>query len=871
MKEYSRKTGYILGLIAYVVFLLWLASIDYYLFHLIAEISTFMLSFTLTIFVLLSIKTKNIEFIKPIALGLFLSSILLMIHTLMYESTGPFGTFAINESLQFWILGNTILAFSFLYTVVAKIRACNFKAFTIGMLLVTVLGAALIFLDISPDMYREATGLTNTKKALEIFIVLLYLTAIIVTLKTRRFYKESFVGDFIAVLVLLISAEILFTQYVVISDFVNSLGHIIKFGALYILMIGAIQEFIVIPINDQLIDLSSEIKSLKNSFLHTEESSNLFRRLYDDAPLGYQSLDKNGTFITVNDTYARMLGYRKEELIGKKFNSFLTMESASDMKDTFQKFIKRGSMDVIFNMLHRDGHQITVRFLGRIAYKKDGDFKQTHCILMDVSNEVEYQKGMIENKEKLEDIIHVTSEGFFTLDTKGTCISVNDKAVKLLGYDTKTELLGKNLHEMIHKRTNDTATDTLEDCLFQQAMKDNCGSVKNKEEIFWSKKGNLIDVIVNCDPLYLENTVVGVNVSFRDLEVSKNIVHSLISLSYHDSLTGIYNRRYYEEEIKNIDNAANYPLSIIVADVNGLKLINDAFGHYSGDKVLLATVEVFIRHATQKDFIARIGGDEFIIVMTKTTKEEAEKRILDMIEETKNYFIESVQLSISFGQNTKYSAQEDIQEIYKVAEDQMYRMKLHDVPSMRSKTIDTILNTLYEKDQYSEEHSRTVSRLSEGLASYCDLAYDQVNAAGVAGLLHDIGKIVISKDILNKEGKLTDAEYEEIKKHSEIGFRILSSTAELRHLSETVLYHQEWWDGGGYPSGIKGEAIPMMSRIIGIVDAFDAMTSVRLYREKLSDKDALNEIIRCSGTQFDPALVEVFKANFESVIAFKKD
>jgi putative nucleotidyltransferase with HDIG domain len=264
--------------------------------------------------------------------------------------------------------------------------------------------------------------------------------------------------------------------------------------------------------------------------------------------------------------------------------------------------------------------------------------------------------------------------------------------------------------------------------------------------------------------------------------------------------------------------------------------------------------------------IARIGGDEFVIVMPNTDELQAEEIISKIHKQSKKISIESIELSISFGIKTKKNKEQDIQEIYRSAEDLMYREKLLEIPSMRSGAIETILNTLYEKDKKSELHSRTVSLISEKLAKANGMSRQDIAETKTAGLLHDIGKIIISSSIINKEGKLTSVEYNTMKNHPEIGFRILNSTSDMRSISNIVLSHHERWDGKGYPRSIKGEDIPIKARIITIADAYDAMTSERTYRDIFSKEEALKEIILHSGSQFDPKLVEVFKENFDTIV-----
>ncbi|MGB6128348.1 MAG: HD domain-containing phosphohydrolase [Psychrilyobacter sp.] len=351
----------------------------------------------------------------------------------------------------------------------------------------------------------------------------------------------------------------------------------------------------------------------------------------------------------------------------------------------------------------------------------------------------------------------------------------------------------------------------------------------------------------------------------EDRKKKKEIMH----ISYHDSLTDLYNRRYYEDNLSKLDIPKNYPLTIVMSDINGLKLINDAFGHSAGDELLISAANLILGSCRETDLIARIGGDEFVIVMPNTNGKEAEKIIEKINKEAEKIIIESIELSISFGFDTKNEVNEDINEIYKSAEDLMYREKLLVIPSMRSGAIETIMNTLNEKDNSSEIHSRIVSNISEKIALAYGMDRQDIAEVKTAGLLHDIGKIMIPISIITKEGKLTTEEYDLIKGHPEIGFRILNSTHDMRNISNIVLNHHERWDGMGYPRGIKAEKIPLQSRIISIADTFDAMTSKRTYQKICTNKEALDEIIRCSGTQFDPELVQIFIDNFNTIIEVK--
>ncbi|KUO70213.1 MAG: diguanylate cyclase [Clostridia bacterium BRH_c25] len=359
-------------------------------------------------------------------------------------------------------------------------------------------------------------------------------------------------------------------------------------------------------------------------------------------------------------------------------------------------------------------------------------------------------------------------------------------------------------------------------------------------------------------PIILNKKIIGGYGIYSDISERKKAEKEILYMNYHDQLTGLYNRRYFEEELKRLDTVRNLPISVIMADVNGLKLINDAFGHTMGDKLLVKTAEIIKKESRADEIVARLGGDEFVILLPKTDSEGAEKIIKRIRTASSGIMLQSMELSISFGWDTKKSAAQDIDEILKNAEDCMYRNKLFESPSIRGKTIKAITNSLHEKNKREEQHSQRVSYLSEAIGIAMKRSDSEVNELKTLGLLHDIGKIAIDEKILNKPDRLTIEEWNEIKRHPEIGYRILSSVNDMAELAEFVLAHHERWDGKGYPKGLKGKEIPLQARIIMVADAYDAMTSERAYRKPLAEDEVIEELKKNAGTQFDPEIVRIF-------------
>ncbi|MBK5247003.1 MAG: diguanylate cyclase [Peptostreptococcaceae bacterium] len=331
-------------------------------------------------------------------------------------------------------------------------------------------------------------------------------------------------------------------------------------------------------------------------------------------------------------------------------------------------------------------------------------------------------------------------------------------------------------------------------------------------------------------------------------------------ISYHDFLTGLYNRTYFEEAKLRLDTPRQLPISIIMGDINGLKLINDGFGHSKGDGVLIEVAKILKNCCRKEDIISKIGGDEFGILLPKTDSQSAQQ-ICNRIYDTCKGFVlngSSIYPSISLGHATKNIETEMMDGIFMAAEEAMYRHKLLESRSAHSSILASIKAIMFEKSQETEEHAARMVQLSKSIGLAMSLSEDQLNELELSATLHDIGKMGVDSKILSKLGKLSDEEWVEMRKHPEVGFRIAQATSELIPIADYILCHHERWDGKGYPQGLIGEQIPLLSRIVAIADSFDAMTNDRTYRSAMTKGEAIEEIRRNSGTQFDPDISQLF-------------
>jgi len=354
-----------------------------------------------------------------------------------------------------------------------------------------------------------------------------------------------------------------------------------------------------------------------------------------------------------------------------------------------------------------------------------------------------------------------------------------------------------------------------------------------------------------------QGLIIGVGVFAQEITSRIKNEKEILHLSYHDSLTGLKNRRYYQEELDRLESDPNRLYTFAFFDINGLKVMNDAFGHHTGDHLLKVVCTIVSNHLPDNASFLRIGGDEFFIIFYDM-REEAVLPIIDMVDHAIGQeAINGIRLSVSFGVQ-EHRLNETVMDSIRMAEKKMYNKKLSEVTSSRHETIRAILNTLHVKSNREESHSIRVSLICQKIGEALSLRREEIELLKLMATLHDIGKIAVDQSILNKPGPLTESEWGEIKKHPETGYHILLASPEYAEIAEDILSHHERYDGKGYPRGLKGEDIPFRSRIIAIADSYDAMTTDRPYRDALSSKQAYEEIKRNSGTQFDPDLVRVF-------------
>ncbi|MGM0502692.1 MAG: HD domain-containing phosphohydrolase [Bacillota bacterium] len=458
------------------------------------------------------------------------------------------------------------------------------------------------------------------------------------------------------------------------------------------------------------------------------------------------------------------------------------------------------------------------------------------------------------NTEKInKDIIETMQEGLLTCNVEGEIKMINESTTDILGYQER---------ELINQPLNLIFSDEDSKKYFTAANLKQIEQnyiFKSEEKYLLTKDKNEIPCLFSASILHDDwGEVLGAVCTFQDITERKEAENNLTHLTFHDQLTGLYNRTYLEQQLNQINSTGEVEIALIMIDLNGLKLINDGFGHEAGDKMLTRTAEVLNKSCRNSDIVGRWGGDEFIIIMSgidQAKLEEITKRIKEKCKETPK---DPVPISLALGSSIKTEREEDIYETLKRAEDEMYNKKLFEHKIVQSDTLDTLLDNLGSKSHESEQHISRIQELACDLGEQINLSTVELEHLSLLASLHDIGKVTIAEEILNKPGSLTEIEWQNIKRHPEIGYRIASATDDFAHVAEEILYHHEWWDGSGYQEGLKGEEIPLLSRIIAIAEAYEVMTSGRPYQDAVTEKEALEELKEYAGSQFDPQLVEEF-------------
>ncbi|NLP36833.1 MAG: diguanylate cyclase [Firmicutes bacterium] len=329
------------------------------------------------------------------------------------------------------------------------------------------------------------------------------------------------------------------------------------------------------------------------------------------------------------------------------------------------------------------------------------------------------------------------------------------------------------------------------------------------------------------------------------------------SPSYRDKVTGLYNYSYFQEILPQIMEKQKQSLGLVLLSVNGLEIIHNLLGKEYGEKYLKSAADLLLSAVGKKEIVLRMAGDELAVILPAASCEEVKKfvqKFKDCCKRTKGYFKTCLLIEAAFAKTYEHN----LNELYTIARYKLRQNKQINRNRIRVDLLKSIRNMLASEHKGVSRHWGRLETLLFKLGKLMDLTAKQLEDLKIMAILHDVGFLKVPKGVVQKSKILTMQEWQEIKKHCESGWRIICTVPELASVAEAVLCHHERWDGFGYPRGLKGKEIPLLSRVFAVVDAFDAMTQYRVYRQKVSPLEALDELERCSGQQFDPEIVHLF-------------
>jgi len=462
-------------------------------------------------------------------------------------------------------------------------------------------------------------------------------------------------------------------------------------------------------------------------------------------------------------------------------------------------------------------------------------------------------KELKESRDQLHLILNSTAESIFGINVNGVFTFCNMSCVNTLKYESQEEILGKEIKNIL-KHNNTDSKNKENKCKIIEAISKG-EYIHLAGETFYKSNGDAFLAEYSAFPEYKDGVIVGAVVSFRDITEEQIAEEKIKYLSTHDALTGLYNRSYLDLNINNIDIAENYPISIIFGDLNGLKMTNDIYGHSSGDCFINKTAAILTKFSNPDDTIYRIGGDEFIVVMCKTDSQRPNVYMKQVKDELAKCNIKAIKCSISMGCDTKFDNTKTFETTMDNAENNMYTEKTKEHKSDGITIINNIMNNLYERSPREKIHSETVGELCEKIAIAMKLSESDIKKAKDAGILHDIGKIVLKDDVLINNGILNEEDKDKIHQHSIIGYRVLTLFNNTLDLAEGIYGHHENFNGSGYPKGLQGNEIPLLSRIIAVAEAYDSYTNL-LSDSRLNKNEAVEKIKAFANIKYDPKVID---------------
>lgn len=572
--------------------------------------------------------------------------------------------------------------------------------------------------------------------------------------------------------------------------------------------------------------------------------------LFENSNSSIALLDENHLILDVNKKFEETFSYKIEEIKGQDLDHILQTENGGNVNMELTARVLNGeSVEAEGQRFDKYGKAISFLIKG-VPIIVNSEVKGVYAVYEDISERKAAEKKIKSLEERYRTIFEHGPMGILLLDAEGTVLQANQTLLEYSGYD-KSELVGNSIFEtVVLKENTEAAKKFIERILAGEEVEYIGESVRKNGEVFpilFKERSIEIPGQGQC--------VLSMQLDYSEYKKQQQKIKYI---GYHDQLTDSYNRSYIEKELKYYDREKYLPLAVVMIDINGLTLVNESYGYQKGDKLLIKVAAKLKTFLKEKDILGRWSGDEFIILLSESSKQE-----ISELRKSVDIFCDStaedeIPVSLGFGSARKEEMSANIYQVINQADRKMNQDKLTKSRSSKNKFVKNLINTLGAKSNETKEHALRMTSLAFNLGENLNLSHEKLNELNLLATLHDIGKVTISEKILNKPGKLSEEEWKIIKSHPVKGAAIADSTEEFSPIAIYIRHHHERWDGSGYPDALAEKEIPLLSRIITLVDSYDVMTHERPYKKAMSKKEAVKEIRCCAGSQFDPELAAEF-------------
>lgn len=601
-------------------------------------------------------------------------------------------------------------------------------------------------------------------------------------------------------------------------------------------------------------DLTKE----KEALARAQRDRASLETLFVHSPDAIAVLDTSGRILEVNPAFCRLFCCGREEILGSGIADTIGGNGiGEEIAENLERILRDGYMEDETVRMARDGTQRHVSVRGVLVDLSE-KARGLYAIYRDMTERHEAFRNLQRERVYWENLFYRSPLAIALVDNEDRIVRVNRRFEELFLY-TCDEIAGCFLNDVV--APGHAHADAWE---ISRTVHD--GVLAEFERKRLRKDGSWVDVAI----MGLSFEVDGgrwAYAIYQDISDRKKVEEKILFLGYHDGLTGLFNQACLEVELDRMDRPEFLPLGIVMIDVDNLKLVNDAFGHLEGNRQLMRTAGLLREHCRGTDIYGRWGGDEFLLIMPEcdqTCVQAVRDRLRQVFREGPG--CATVPLSVSVGMAVKEDIRQGLADVRKQAEDDMYRDKLLSREGTRRALFDAVEKRL-DGDAGRRPHIRRVCDLAGRFARHLGLDGEYTGLLELLARYHDIGNVGVPRELLERPGPLTEQEFRQLQRHAERGYHIARNLQGLGDIADEILRHHERYDGTGYPVGLSGKDIPFLSRAYALIDAYDAMTGYRVFRDPIAQQDALKEIESMAGSGFDPGLA----ASFVEMIRFSGD